>query len=299
MLDTFSLIGGALVALLTIVVASAIRAIRIERRRRRLLDSIRGPVRPKVKLRLLPFGRLLNWLGARAQRLMPKSVRTRSFIQLERSGFHATHALGDLALLELTLFILTVLVISSALAVDNALFILFSLTTGFLVVLSPRIFLYYRARYRLSKMTYELPNVVDLMMLVVSGGLGLTSAIQKVVENQSGILVSELSRTLEDLRLGISKIDAFAAFAKRNNSKEITRFANAIMKVDQLGVSLTLVLSAQSQEIRHKRILSARERAQRVTVKILFPLILCFLPGMFIVVIGPAVIDIIAALQGP
>ena len=227
-------------------------------------------------------------------KFLPSWLKSRSETQLLRAGFYGLAPRSRLLLVEATLVFAYVLVL--ALQFSNNVSFLIVLVFGGLLVASPRMFLISRAKSRAKQMATELPNIVDLMLLVVSGGLGLTAALNKVVKKQNGLLVGELVRTLDDILLGIDRVTAFAGLAQRSGSQEVKRFADAIMKVDQLGVSLITVLRAQANEMRHRNRIVAREQAQKITVKILFPLILCFLPGLFIVVIGPAVINILGSL---
>jgi tight adherence protein C len=145
---------------------------------------------------------------------------------------------------------------------------------------------------RAQQIGYELPEAIDLMYLSVSSGVSLNSAMQKVTENQSGAAAGELTRVLEEMRLGVSRAQAFRSLIERISQPDMVRFAEAMIKIDQLGISLTTVLEEQAREMRQRRRALAREKAQQVSVRILMPLVLCFLPGLFIIVLGPAVASI-------
>jgi len=167
------------------------------------------------------------------------------------------------------------------------------------IALLPIVFVALRGNERVRKMTDELPVAVDLLVQGVSGGLGLTDAMKKATKYQPGPLSSELNRTLDEMLLGTNRAHAFRRLARRIGSSEVKRFAEAIVNVDQLGLSLRLVLLSQSRAIRTRRLTNARVRAEKVSVKIMLPVILCFLPGIFIVTVAPAIFDVISTLQRP
>jgi len=294
MKSIFNPIGlGAAVFLFVLVIAEITRLLAIINRRR-LVRNLMGP--PPLSINVVEEGlpsspqKLIDFVI----RISPKGLQEISKRQLLRAGLYGVRPRTVLFLTELTLFLLYISALISQLPNRGMFFIVLFL--GALVLLSPRIGLKIRARVRASTMARELPGVLDLLLLVVSGGLGLTAGMKKVIVNNSGLLTGELTRTLDDLLLGVDRETAFTDLANRTGSPEVRRFADAIMKVDQLGVSLTTVLLAQANEMRHRNRIEAREQAQRISVKILFPLILCFLPGLFIVVLGPALIDIFASI---
>lgn len=227
-------------------------------------------------------------------KLLPERFVARRNRWLLRAGYH------DLAWV--TLVVASEVALASAgvlwIIVGNhsPLALLASIAATIGLWFTPRVILHFQAEARADQMTRELPSVVDLMHLAVGAGLGLSAALSKVVDAQQGAVVDELSRTLDDLALGISRADAFGKLADRTASAELARFADAINKVDQLGVSLTSVLEEQAAEMRYRRRTRAREKAQRVSVQILLPLVLCFLPGLFIVVLGPGLLRLMDTL---
>jgi tight adherence protein C len=120
----------------------------------------------------------------------------------------------------------------------------------------------------------------------------LNAALAKVVENVPGILSSEVSRMLQEIQLGSSRSDAFRHLGERTDVEELNAFILAMIQADIFGVSISNVLRGQAKELRTKRRQRAEREAQQTPVKIVFPLILCVLPSLFIVVIGPGAIRI-------
>lgn len=292
---TISLLNGLATAVIVLAIGSVVNVYKVAKRRKRALELV-GVSRVEFQVyKETPLTRLQK-LAEATIRLTPKVLQEITGKQLTKAGFYG--GTPRLLLLSIELLLVLAFVLTLLRTFGQGQITLWVVLIGPLGILLPRGYLLLQSQIRSKQLSRELPNLLDLMLLVVSGGLGLTAAMEKVVKTQSGLLAGELVRTLDDLKLGVNRVDAFSNLVERTSSSEVRRFADAIMKVDQLGVSLTTVLRAQATEMRHRNRVEARERAQRISVKILFPLILCFLPGLFIVVIGPAVIDIISSLGG-
>ena len=120
----------------------------------------------------------------------------------------------------------------------------------------------------------------------------MQAALARVAEHQSGPVVAEFDRVLQEMQLGLSRADAFEALARRTKQEDMHRFVAAILQVDKLGIPVAAVLNEQAVEMRKKRQSRAREQAQKVPVKLLGPLLLCFLPGLFIIILGPAIVTV-------
>ena len=122
--------------------------------------------------------------------------------------------------------------------------------------------------------------------------------VREAVLNKPGPLTDEFSRMLGEVRAGASRVDAMRNMEKRVNIPELRSFVLAIIQADTFGVSIGRVLRAQAEEMRLKRKQLAEEKAQKVTVKILFPLIFGIMPVLFVVIIGPGIIQAFYAFQG-
>ncbi|MDP9429224.1 MAG: type II secretion system F family protein, partial [Actinomycetota bacterium] len=133
--------------------------------------------------------------------------------------------------------------------------------------------------------------------IAVEAGLGFESAMARAGKNGKGPLAEELVRTLQDIGVGQPRREAYLALAERTGVPDLRRFVNAVIQADQYGVSIADVLRTQASEMRLKRRQRAEEKAMQIPVKVIFPLILFILPTLFIVVMGPAVMDIIAAFS--
>jgi tight adherence protein C len=168
---------------------------------------------------------------------------------------------------------------------------------GVLGFVSPNIYLREQANKRTESIGVELPEALDLLNLCVGSGLGLQGALQQVASSQRGPVAAEFTRVLREMSLGVPRTDAFIAMAKRVRQPDMLRFIHAITQVDRLGIPLSVVIREQAREMRAKRHARAREQAQKISVKILLPLVLCFLPALFIIVLAPAIVSISGLLQ--
>lgn len=138
----------------------------------------------------------------------------------------------------------------------------------------------------------DLPDILDLMAISVEAGVGLEGAIEVVTQNFDGPLAREMGRMLREMELGVSRRGALTNLKRRLEVPEVGNFVLSLVQADALGMPLGRVLHAQANELRLRRRQWARERAARLPVKIVFPLMVFILPALFVVVLGPAVISI-------
>ncbi|HEY3210218.1 MAG TPA: type II secretion system F family protein [Actinomycetota bacterium] len=150
-----------------------------------------------------------------------------------------------------------------------------------------------RAINRQDTIRRALPDTMDLLTISVEAGLGFDAAVSHVRKNVPGPLSDELGRMLQEMQLGVARIDALRSLADRTDVDELNAFVLAMIQADIFGVSIAKVLRGQAKELRTKRRQLAEEKAMKVPVKLLFPLIFCILPAMFVVVVGPGIIRLI------
>jgi tight adherence protein C len=160
----------------------------------------------------------------------------------------------------------------------------------------PNLVLLGRASKRQTEIRRALPDTMDLLSITVEAGLGLEAAISVVSANVEGPLSQELNRLLHEIRLGVSKVDAFRNLAERTDVDEIQSFLMSMIQAETFGVSITKVLRAQAIELRSKRRQTAERKAQQLGVKMIFPLIFFILPSIFVVTLGPAVLSMMETL---
>ena len=162
----------------------------------------------------------------------------------------------------------------------------------------PNILLYQRAYDRSQTIQRELPDALDLLVISVESGLGFDAALAQVARNTQGPLAEEFFRVLHEMQLGTGRSDAMRALADRTDVTDLRGFVTAMVQADAFGIPIANVLRIQAREMRIRRSQRAEETAQKVPVKILFPLIFCILPALFIVILGPAAIQIMTAFSG-
>ena len=171
----------------------------------------------------------------------------------------------------------------------------FFLVVGLLTIvgfLLPDTLLSRKVEERQHEILRTLSDTLDLLTISVEAGLSLNAAIAQVVQNVPGVLSSEFARMLQEIQLGVPRTDAFRHLAERTDVEELNAFALAMIQADVFGVSIAGVLRTQAAQLRIKRRQRAEARAQQTPVKITFPLILCILPALFIVIVGPGAIRI-------
>lgn len=145
---------------------------------------------------------------------------------------------------------------------------------------------------RREAISNELADILDQMSIAVEAGLGFEAALVRVSNNSSGVLAGELKRTAQDMQVGQPRRDAYLALARRTRVPEIGRFVRAIIQAEQSGLALRDVLSTQAAEMRLVRRQRIEEKASKIPVKVIFPLVFCILPVLFIVILGPAGLNI-------
>jgi tight adherence protein C len=149
-----------------------------------------------------------------------------------------------------------------------------------------------RGRKRREEIRAQLPDALDLLAVSVEAGLAFDGAVAKLTEHMEGALAEEFSLTLGEMRIGESRHDALKKLAVRAATPEVASFCRAIIQADQLGISLGRLLRVQAAESRLKRQAAAEEKAMKSPIKMLFPTVIFIFPAMFIVILGPAMLNL-------
>ena len=161
----------------------------------------------------------------------------------------------------------------------------------------PEFWLGGRVKKRQKAILLMIPDTLDLLTISVRAGLGFDAALAKVVEKLKGPLSEEFRRALAELRVGKARRDALRDIVPRTEVTPLTNFIGAIIQAEQLGVSISKVLQVQSEQLRIERRQRAEEQAAKAPIKMLFPLVGCIFPSLFIVILGPAMILIVKNFQ--
>ena len=155
-----------------------------------------------------------------------------------------------------------------------------------------------RARDRSEKVDYELPNLIDLLVVSVEAGLGFTGSLQLAAERFGGPLGDELRLTLQEQSMGLSTNEALRNLLDRCNTPLMRSFVRSVLQGETLGVSIGQIMRDLSVDMRKRRRQAAEERAQKAPIKLLFPLVFLIFPAMFLVILGPAVFAFLKAFGG-
>ena len=162
--------------------------------------------------------------------------------------------------------------------------------------IGPEFWLGRRVRARQKAILLQIPDALDLLTISVRAGLGFDVALGKVVEKMQGPLVDEFRRALAEVRVGKARREALRDIVPRTEVQPLTNFIGAIIQAEQLGVSISKVLQVQSEQLRIERRQRAEEQAAQAPIKMLFPLVGCIFPSLFVVILGPALILIMQNL---
>jgi tight adherence protein C len=163
---------------------------------------------------------------------------------------------------------------------------------------SPSLWLYQVGYDRSQRVRRELPDALDLLTISVESGLAFDAGLAQVARRTTGPLAQEFFRVLQEMQIGTGRVQAMRALAERTDVPELRSFVGAMIQADAFGIPIAGVLRVQAREMRVKRSQRAEELAQKVPVKILFPLIFCILPCLFLVIMGPAVISVLDNFTG-
>jgi tight adherence protein C len=164
-------------------------------------------------------------------------------------------------------------------------------------LLSPEWVLTMKIRGRRDEIRSELPDALDLLAVCVEAGLGFDGAITKLTEQMTGPLIDEFALTLNEIRVGEARSTALRKMAERVDAGELSNFVRAVIQAEQLGISLGRILRVQAADTRNRRQAAAEERAMKAPIKMLFPTVGFIFPAMFIVVLGPAMLNILQVFK--
>jgi tight adherence protein C len=289
--------AAAAVLLITFGLASSASKDAVQQRLEQLI------VQPKsleeLELQAPLFERTLRPLVQRIARLASRGDQggliARTDLKLERAGYPGGLRGADwIGVKLLFTFIFGGGVALLMLATGRVqLALLFGVGGAALGYMLPEFWLGGRGRKRSFEMVLQLPDALDLLTISVEAGLGFDAALAKVVEKMEGPLVMEFRQALAEIRMGRSRKDALRDVVARADAQPISNFIGAIVQAEQLGVPIAKVLQIQSQQLRVERRQRAEEAAAKAPVKMLFPMVGCIFPTIFIVILGPAVVTVL------
>lgn len=172
--------------------------------------------------------------------------------------------------------------------------LIWMVTLGVLGLFLPDLLVYNAGLRRQDDLRRGLADALDMLTVCVEAGQGFDGALAQVARSTSGPVAGEFARVMSEIQIGRPRGEAFQGLGDRTSIPEIRNFVSALVQADRLGLPIANVLREQSKEMRIARRQAAEEKAQKVPVKILFPLIFCIFPAIFVVILGPAVVRMIA-----
>lgn len=240
----------------------------------------------------------LRNLGDLGRRVTPVGYLDNLRKKLQRAGQTDQTALDRFIVLKILGVVLApvaFLGILFVLEVGGLVGLLLAGTAAAVLAIGPDTVLNRQVESRVYAMRIALPEILDLLVISVEAGLGFEQALDRVVDNVPGPLSDEFARMLGEVRAGASRSEAMRAMEARVDVGEVRSFILAMLQADTFGVSIAKVLRTQADEMRVKRRQLAQEKAQKAPVKMLIPMVFCIFPALFVVVLGPAVFDILDA----
>jgi len=237
---------------------------------------------------------LCSWLAKLALRFTPKGYVAAVRRRLVLAGSPQPEALQRfLGARVATLLVAPLLFPLAALApLRGGSATLLALGGAALLVLAPEAVLNRRVARRQEQIRRQLADMIDLLTIGVEAGLGFEQALSRTVVAVPGPLAEEFARLLGETRIGANRRESFERLVDRTDVPELRSFVVALGQAESFGISIVQILRSQSVEIRTARRQHAQEKAQKAPVKMLFPLVFCIMPALFVVVVGPAAIEI-------
>jgi tight adherence protein C len=239
---------------------------------------------------LAPVG---DWLARWALKVNPRTTTDAVGMKIVAAGMGRT--LSPTSFLAIKGFLALVgLFLGSLLGSSRGLggLLMGALFLGAVFFLAPDYYLTLKARGRKERVRADLPDALDLLAVSVEAGMGFDASLAKMNEHMDGPLSEEFGLTLSEMRIGESRQEALKRLAERVDADELSAFTRAIIQADQLGTSLGRILRVQAADARLRRQAAAEERAMKAPIKMLFPTVLFIFPAMFLVILGPAILNV-------
>ena len=192
------------------------------------------------------------------------------------------------------LFLVGGIVVFLLLPIDITYRLLIMMVMANIPVLGSGIFLRSRVKARKESISHDLPDVMDVLVVSLEAGLGLDSAIVRQYSKNKNIVLTELNNAIREVQMGVPRRTALKEMADRCDVKEMTVFVTALLQADQLGTSVKNVLQVQAERLRIERKQAIQAKAAKAPIKIMLPTVVFIFPVIFIILLGPAVVDMVS-----
>jgi tight adherence protein C len=256
---------------------------------RQRLDARRPAAGEPAQLRTVATSDDLGW----GRRVVSASALASIERDVQLAGRPDGFTVGRILFLKIVIpalmAVLGVLIVVSRGVTPRGFIMWFALFAGAYVV--PGVLIGMRATARQEAIDLALPDVLDQLTISIDAGLSLETAIARTSERMKGPLADELRRTMQDVQLGMTRHDAYVALGERNDSENLRRFVRSMTQAQEFGVAISQVVRLQSEELRVRRQLVAEAKANKVPVKLLFPMMTCVFPVLFIIALTPPIVN--------
>lgn len=244
------------------------------------------------------LARLATWVGSRFEQQLDENRRRKIRSDLNAAGFYRTSVTRYvgyrlLSAIGLPAVVLVLLIVTGAFTGPSLIIVLIAAGAG---AIAPSLYLDRRSVVRVRKIDYEIPELVDLLVTTVEAGVGFLAAMQLAARRVREPLGQELRVTLREQGMGLTVDEALRNLGARTTSGNLRMFVQAVLQGETLGVSIGKILRDLAVDMRKSRRQMAEERAQKAPIKLLFPLVFLILPAMMLVLLGPALYDIVKQL---
>ncbi|OLC24824.1 MAG: hypothetical protein AUG06_05200 [Actinobacteria bacterium 13_1_20CM_2_65_11] len=255
-----------------------------------------GPVTSLADLELQQsFGRRIVWpmikrLGHLLEQTMPEKARQQIHLKLQLAGRPNGLSTSDFIAVR---YVLTALLCALGIGVGTLIGSPPMIAVGAVVgacagLYLPILWLRRKVARRKSDIQFELPDVIDVLIVCMEAGLTFEAALEKVVEKYDHPLAVEFGRVMQETRVGRPRLEALYDMGQRTGVEDLNSFIQAVIQSEQLGSGVVRIVKIQSDEIRQKRLLLAQERGAKASLKMLLPMIGCIFPTLWIILLGPA-----------
>jgi tight adherence protein C len=233
---------------------------------------------------------VINWLSKLIINITPVSYKQHLAIKIRR--VESKYNLNDILVIKLYLIFILLLSFTAYawhVKFPNFFLIIFSLLIAYFI---PDLILNSVVKKRRNEVLMELPIFIDLLSVILEGGVSFDNAIRKICARKKGPIYSEFKKYIEEVNMGTSRENALKSLASRVQLAELDSLVRSIFQGEKMGVSILKTIQVQAKQLRVKRSQSIQEQAMKIPIKILFPLIIFIFPPVFIIILGPGVIQI-------
>jgi tight adherence protein C len=247
-----------------------------------------------------PFAPAVQQVVSLGRRVTPKGASAKLQRWLDYAGNPAgwpPERLMEMQGIGLIVFALLAFVLALSFGFNTVWIVFFTLLLAGVGFWAPFIVIFDLGQRRQQTLRRELPDAIDLLTLSVEAGMGFEGAVAQIAATMPGALSREFARLLHEMQMGMRRADALRALSERTTVIELRTVCTSLLQATELGIPIVDVLREQAKEMRVRRRQNAETAAAKVPVKVVFPLVLCLLPALFVVVIGPGVIRILQAFS--